>query len=58
MPRKREPEKKKPAFKHEAYIEGSGSVVDEKITDTLKKNYMPYAMSVTASSLHTGSCSI
>lgn len=37
---------KKPVFKHEAYIEGSGSIVDEKITDTLKKNYMPYAMSV------------
>ncbi|MDE5764563.1 MAG: topoisomerase IV [Ruminococcus sp.] len=37
----------KPAvFRHEAYIEGSGSVVDEKISDTLKKNYMPYAMSV------------
>lgn len=42
--RKQTPEKK--VFKHEAYIEGSGSVVDEKITDTLKKNYMPYAMSV------------
>ncbi len=37
---------RKPAFKHEAYIEGSGSIIDEKITDTLKKNYMPYAMSV------------
>ncbi|MCM1528622.1 MAG: DNA topoisomerase (ATP-hydrolyzing) subunit A [Alistipes sp.] len=46
MPRKKQPEKKPAAFKHEAYIEGSGSVVDEKITDTLKKNYMPYAMSV------------
>ena len=46
MPRKRETPKKEPVFKHEAYIEGSGSVVDEKITDTLKKNYMTYAMSV------------
>lgn len=46
MPRKKESPKKSPKFKHEAYIEGSGSVVDEKITDTLKKNYMPYAMSV------------
>ncbi|MGB4092225.1 MAG: DNA gyrase subunit A, partial [Ruminococcus flavefaciens] len=46
MPRKKETPKKKPAFKHEAYIEGSGSVVSEKIADTLKKNYMPYAMSV------------
>ncbi|HBB72057.1 MAG TPA: topoisomerase IV, partial [Ruminococcus sp.] len=46
MPRKKEPEKKKPAFKHEAYIEGSGSVVDQQISDVLKSNYMPYAMSV------------
>ena len=46
MPRKKETPKKKPAFKHEAYIEGSGSVINEKIADTLKKNYMPYAMSV------------
>ncbi|MDE6540175.1 MAG: topoisomerase IV [Ruminococcus sp.] len=45
MARKKQTDKK-PIFKHEAYIEGSGSVVDEKITDTLKKNYMPYAMSV------------
>ncbi|MDE5582692.1 MAG: topoisomerase IV [Ruminococcus sp.] len=37
---------RKTVFKHEAYIEGSGSIVDEKITDTLKKNYMPYAISV------------
>ncbi|MDE6776132.1 MAG: topoisomerase IV, partial [Ruminococcus sp.] len=46
MPRKKESPKKPAAFKHEAYIEGSGSIVDKKITDTLKKNYMPYAMSV------------
>ena len=46
MARKKEIKNKKPVFKHEAYIEGSGSIVDEKITDTLKKNYMPYAMSV------------
>lgn len=46
MPRKKTTETKKSAYKHDAYIEGSGSVVDEKITDTLKKNYMPYAMSV------------
>ncbi len=30
----------------DAYIEGSGIVVQEKITETLEKNYMPYAMSV------------
>ncbi len=29
-----------------AYIEGAGIVVHEKITETLEKNYMPYAMSV------------
>lgn len=46
MPRKKTTAPKKFAYKHDAYIEGSGSVVDEKITDTLKKNYMPYAMSV------------
>lgn len=46
MPRKKEVPKKKNVFKHEAYIEGSGSVVNEQIADTLKKNYMPYAMSV------------
>lgn len=45
MAKKRQTDKKT-VFRHEAYIEGSGSVVDEKITDTLKKNYMPYAMSV------------
>ena len=46
MARKKESANKKPVFRHEAYIEGSGSIVNEKITDTLKKNYMPYAMSV------------
>ncbi len=46
MARKKETTPKKSAFKHEAYIEGSGSIVNESIGDTLKKNYMPYAMSV------------
>lgn len=46
MPRKKETPKKKTPPKHDAYIEGSGVVVNESITDTLKKNYMPYAMSV------------
>ena len=45
MARKKQVSEKK-VIRHEAYIEGSGSIVDEKITDTLKKNYMPYAMSV------------
>lgn len=46
MPRKKESPKKKTAPKHEAYIEGSGIVVDGEITGLLKNNYMPYAMSV------------
>ena len=49
MARKKDIQKKKPVFQHEAYIEGSGSVVNEKISDTLIKNYMPYAMSVIVS---------
>lgn len=32
-----------------AYIQGSGIVEEEKITYTLEKNYMPYAMSVIVS---------
>ena len=44
MARKKEPPK--PKKEHNAYIEGSGIVVNEQIADTLKKNYMPYAMSV------------
>ena len=35
---------RKPAMKW--YIEGAGEVVVQPITDTLEKNYMPYAMSV------------
>lgn len=46
MARKRETPKKNPVYKHEAYIEGSGSIVNEQIADVLKNNYMPYAMSV------------
>lgn len=46
MPRKKESPKKNTAPKHEAYIEGSGIVVDGEITGLLKNNYMPYAMSV------------
>lgn len=46
MARKRGTPKKNPVYKHEAYIEGSGSIVNEQIADVLKNNYMPYAMSV------------
>ena len=40
---------KKEQTQTDAYIEGAGLVVDEKITQTLEKNYMPYAMSVIVS---------
>ncbi len=33
----------------DAFIENAGVVIDEKITDTLIKNYMPYAVSVIVS---------
>ena len=45
MARKKETPKSKKENQN-AYIEGSGIVVNEMISDTLKKNYMPYAMSV------------
>lgn len=38
--------KKKTVGVPDAYIAGSGIVAEETITDTLEKNYMPYAMSV------------
>ena len=28
------------------HIQGAGSIKDEQVTDTLKENFMPYAMSV------------
>ena len=45
------PRKKKtdeaPAFKlPDAYISGAGTIVEQEITETLRTNYMPYAMSV------------
>ncbi|MBE6826902.1 MAG: topoisomerase IV [Oscillospiraceae bacterium] len=45
MARKKEPPKpKKPAM--DAYFENAGIVEEELITETLEKNYLPYAMSV------------
>ena len=44
---KKVPQKKSETPK--AYIEGAGIVANETITDTLQKNYMPYAMSVIVS---------
>lgn len=46
----KEPKQPKLSQRHaEAYIQGAGTVVDEPITITLEKNYMPYAMSVIVS---------
>lgn len=42
-------ELKPKAPKINAYIAGSGIIAEERITDTLEKNYMPYAMSVIVS---------
>lgn len=50
MARKSNDNKKKKAEPEtNAYIEGAGKVVEERITMTLEKNYMPYAMSVIVS---------
>lgn len=50
MPRKKTTEQpKRNVNKMDAYIAGAGQVVDEPITQTLEKNYMPYAMSVIVS---------
>lgn len=50
MPKKsKKTEKKTAAAIPNAYIAGSGIVAEEHITDTLEKNYMPYAMSVIVS---------
>lgn len=39
----------KPKNNANAYIAGAGSVVDQQVTETLKSNFMPYAMSVIVS---------
>lgn len=49
MARKKAEPKKSAKPSSDAYIEGAGLVVDEKITMSLEKNYMPYAMSVLVS---------
>lgn len=48
MPRKRKESKKKTESKlnENVHIENAGTVKSEVITETLKTNYMPYAMSV------------
>ncbi|HAG12556.1 MAG TPA: topoisomerase IV [Ruminococcus sp.] len=49
MPRKRKETPAKPANPNHAYIEGAGLMVEERITETLRKNFMPYAMSAIVS---------
>lgn len=46
MAKNKQPEKQKTGLSENAYIEGAGLVVNQPITETLEKNYMPYAMSV------------
>ena len=46
--KKKEPEKRIKKMPN-AEIENSGVVVEQKITDTIESNYMPYAMSVIVS---------
>ncbi len=49
MASKKEREIKKTKININAYIAGKGLIVEDNITDTLRKNYMPYAMSVIVS---------
>lgn len=49
MARKKKTSSENKPVMHDAYIEGAGLMVEESITDTLEKNYMPYAMSVIVS---------
>ncbi|MBO5908903.1 MAG: topoisomerase IV, partial [Clostridia bacterium] len=48
-PRKKAPQEIKTNKAPDAYIAGAGTVVDQPITETLRTNYMPYAMSVIVS---------
>ncbi len=49
MARKKRETPIRPANPNDAYIEGAGLVVEERITETLRKNFMPYAMSAIVS---------
>ena len=49
MARKKQTERSSHPSDAKAYIEHAGEVIDQKITSTLEKNYMPYAMSVIVS---------
>ena len=43
---KKQPETKKKGIDTNAEISGAGTVLEQRITETLETNYMPYAMSV------------
>ena len=46
-PRKKKETEIKPKEKEiNAYIAGAGSIVDQQVTETIKSNFMPYAMSI------------
>ncbi len=45
-PRKKKTEETPQVKLPDAFISGAGTVVDQQITETLRTNYMPYAMSV------------
>ena len=49
MARKKQTEQSSHLTNAKAYIEHAGEVIDQEITNTLEKNYMPYAMSVIVS---------
>ena len=49
-PRKKKEEVKAPKRKNaNAYIAGAGTVMDQQVTEALKSNFMPYAMSIIVS---------
>ncbi|SDN48391.1 DNA gyrase/topoisomerase IV subunit A [Acetanaerobacterium elongatum] len=49
MAKNKQPKKSIGSSSENAYIEGAGLVLEQPITETLEKNYMPYAMSVIVS---------
>ena len=49
-PRKKKEQEAAPKKKGTAaYIAGAGTVIDQQVTETLKSNFMPYAMSIIVS---------
>ena len=46
---KKKPETKKHAADDSAQIMGAGLVLEQPITDTIRENFMPYAMSAIVS---------